>query len=80
MFLDGVYGVVKMSMLQKSATSMAHVPLNMTLNVFRVISCTFTYKFQILALQMHLQLQLPYEIMFVRLGQFLSYSQTNSYK
>jgi len=50
MFLDGAYGVVKMSMFQKLATSMAHVPLNMTFNVSRVISCTLIYKFQILAL------------------------------
>jgi hypothetical protein len=50
MFLDGVYGVVNMSMHQKLATSVAHAPLNMTLNVSGIISCAFTYKFQILAL------------------------------
>jgi hypothetical protein len=50
MFLDGAYGAMKMSMFQKVTTSMAHVPLNMTLNVSRVISCTLIYKFQILAL------------------------------
>ncbi len=37
MFLDGAYGAMKMSMFQKVTTSMAHVPLNMTLNVSRVI-------------------------------------------